>query len=388
MKNLLLAIPLFCVMAFLAGTPASAQNVQPYGQCGQTNFTPIQCGYYLEGSQDGAADAQNNRSNDYRRYRNKLDGSKYESFYRQGYDAGYGGVRPDERWTRIQRDNYDDGYRNGENDRRRSISRLPERYEGQYNRSFEAFFKQGYFDGYDNRSKQYDVPLGGVTPTYPTYPTNPSYPGNPTSPGTPTGTVSWRGRVDDRVNVIIQGSQVRNETLGGIGVSRVSQSMNGVLPNRQSTIYLNKRDGRGTAAVIQQPNRSNNYTAIVQIVDSKGGTDDYQLEISWQSNAQAEEPYQSGRVNWRGRVDQTANIVIAGGSVQTDDASATGVSGVSSNITGHLARRPGSISVRKIRGRGSVSVLQQPGADNDYVAVIQIFDNDRGEGEYEVEISW
>jgi hypothetical protein len=140
--------------------------------------------------------------------------------------------------------------------------------------------------------------------------------------------------------------------------------------------------------VIQQPNRSNNYTAIVQIVDSKGGTDDYQLEISWQSNAQAEEPYQSGRVNWRGRVDQTANIVIAGGSVQTDDASATGVSGVSSNITGHLARRPGSISVRKIRGRGSVSVLQQPGADNDYVAVIQIFDNDRGEGEYEVEISW
>jgi len=385
MKNLLLAILLFCGMVFLAGIPASAQYVQPYGQCGQTNFTPIQCGYYLEGLQDGAADAQNNRSNDYRRYRNKLDGSKYESYYRQGYDAGYGNVRPDERWTRVQRDTYDDGYRNGEIDRRRSISRLPERYEGQYNRSFEAFYKQGYYDGYDNRSKQYDQPLGGVVPTYPT---NPTYPGYPTNPGTATGTVSWRGRVDDRVNIIIQGNQVRNETLGGIGVSRVSQSMSGVLPNRQATIYINKRDGRGTAAVIQQPNRSNNYTAIIQIVDSKGGTDDYQLEISWQSSAQIEEPYQSGRVTWRGRVDQTTNIVIAGSSVQTEDASATGVSGVSSNITGYLARRPGSVSVRKMRGRGSVSVLQQPAADNDYVAVVQIFDNDRGDGEYEIEISW
>jgi hypothetical protein len=384
MKKLLFSISL-CGIFLLAGLSVSAQYIQPYGQCNQPNLTPIQCGYYLEGVQDGAADAQSNRSSDYRRYRNKLDGSKYESFYRQGYDAGFSNLRPNQRWNNEQRGSYDDGYQDGENDRRRNISRLPERYEGQFSKTSEAFYKQGYYDGFDNKSRQYDVPVGGY---YPTNPTNPNYPTYPTNPDTPTGTVSWRGRVDDRVNIVIQGNQVRNETISGTGVSRVSQSMNGVLPNRQSTISVDKKDGRGTANVIQQPNRSNNYTAIVQIADTKGGAEDYRLEITWQSSAQVEEPYQSGRAFWRGRVDQTVNIIIAGSSVQTEDASASGVSSVSSNVTGYLAQRPGTVNVRKEKGRGTVTVLQQPTADNDYVAIIQIFDNDRGAGDYEIEISW
>lgn len=374
---------LFSIIAtvILATYSVSAQFVPQYDQCGQNNFTPIQCGYYQEGVQDGASDAQSNRSNDYRRYRNKLDGNKYESFYRQGYEAGYSNLSPNQRWNNEQRNSYDDGFRNGESDRRRNISRLPERYEGRYNRSYEAFYKQGYYDGYDGRVRQYDTAIDGSQ----NFPTNPTF---PSSGGTASGTANWDGKVDDRVNIILQGSQIRTQVLGGNSGQPNSQFVNGVLPSRQSTVSVRKLSGRGEVNVIQQPNRSNGYVAIVQVIDSRRGADDYRLELSWQSDVLVEEPYQSGRVNWKGKADQTVNIVISGSLVQTQDASATGVSNVTSNISGYLARRPGTVSVNKRKGRGTVNVIQQPSEDNDFVAIIQIFDNEKGAGEYEIEITW
>ncbi len=80
--------------------------------------------------------------------------------------------------------------------------------------------------------------------------------------------------------------------------------------------------------------------------------------------------------------------MISGSLVQTQDASATGVANVTSNISGYLARRPGSVTVNKNKGRGTVNVLQQPNAENDYVAIVQIFDNEKGAGDYEIEITW
>lgn len=393
MKKLLFMISL-CGIVFLMGSSLIAQS---YGQCDRNTLSRIQCGFYEEGYQDGASDAQNNRSNDYRRYRSKLDGSRYESYYKQGYDAGYSSLRPYQRWDREQRNAYDNGFQRGDNDKRRNISRLPERYEAQYNRSYEEFFKQGYFDGYDGKSRQYDVPLGyipPVNPNNPTFPNNPNYPNNPNFPtnsykmGTVTGTVSWSGRVDDRTNIIIQGDQVTEQIVSGNGSFTTNKNINGVLPRVSSNISVSKLDGRGEATVIQQPNRDNNYTAIVQVSDTKRGAENYRLQINWQANEPLEEPYQSGRVSWRGRVDQTVNIVISGNSVQTRDASGTGVQVNSSNITGYLARRPGTVSVNKRDGRGSVTVLQQPSVENGFVAIVQIFDADRSSGDYEVEISW
>lgn len=388
MKNLLFSI-LLCV---IAGFSVSAQNIQQYGQCSQSNFTPIQCGYYQEGYQDGASDAQSNRNNDYKRYRNKLDGSKYENYYQQGYDAGYSSIKPYQKWSNEQRNGYDDGFQDGESDKRRNISRLPERYEGQYNKLYEAFYKQGYYDGYDGRTRQYDLPIGAVQPNNPNFPTNPTNPNFPNNSrgGTATGTVDWVGKVDDRVNIIIRGNEVRTEVLGGTSGQPTLQTMSGVLPRRSATLSVAKNQGRGTASVIQQPSRENKFTGIVQILDSKRGDDDYRLQISWQSNTliQVEEPYQSGRLVWRGRVDQTANITISGSDVDTQDASGTGLSNVTNNLSGYLAHRPGSVSVKKNKGRGTVNVLQQPSAENDYVAIVQVFDTDKGASDYEIEITW
>ncbi len=367
-KNLLFAI--------LLGGLIICSSHSAFAQCDQSRYSPIECGYYDTGYEDGANDVRANRGSDFRRYKNKFN-NRYRSFYRQGYDAGYSSGNQTSRWDSKQRDVYDRGYRDGGVDRRRGLSRLAERYEGQYNRGYEAYYSKGYYDGYDGNQKQYDTDVGGFPIPLPT----------PIGPGTNTGNLNWSGRVDNRVNVIIQGGTVRNEDVTGSGFQPGFQNMNGVLPRRPTTVSVAKRDGRGNAFVLQQPTRANNYTAIVQISDDKGGADNYRLDISWTAGNTIE-PYQSGRVTWRGKVDQTVNISIAGSDVQTQDVSTGRLSNVSFNINGYLARRGGTVSVRKIRGRGTVSVLQQPNEDNDFTAVIQVFDPERGDSDYELEVTW
>ncbi len=366
-----------------------AQFTQQFGQCNSATYTRIQCGYFEEGYQDGVVDAQNNRNNDYKRYRSKLDGSKYETFYKQGYDAGFSSIKPFQKWDSSQRSSYDDGFRAGESDRKKNISRLAERYEGQYNRTYEAYYKQGYYDGFDNKARQYDTILGAAQTNNPTFPTNnPTFPAPLPVAGTATGSISWSGRVDDRVNIVIKGSETTTQIIAGNSGMPSSQTMNGVLPRRPATISVNKNDGRGEAIVLQQPSKENNYTAIVQVIDTKRGADNYRLDISWLSTAPVEEPYQSGRATWRGRVDITGNIIISGSEIQAQNISGNGTFTQSQNVSGYLARRPGSVSVRKTDGRGSVSIIQQPSAENDFVAIVQITDTDKGADDYELEITW
>lgn len=376
MKNLIFAF-LFAMIVTGASGLVYAQ------QCDRTRLTPIKCGYYEEGYQDGAVDAKNNLGNDFKRYKSKID-NQYESFYRSGYDEGFASVRPYSRWTDSQKNTYDQGYDDGKNDRDRNISRLPARYEGQYDRIYEEYFRNGYLDGYDNRSKQYDTPIGvnnvpGTDPTFPRQtPVN--------RRGTATGTAIWMGRVDNRANIVIKGDQINMQLIAG-PASTTNASLQGVLPRRVSTLTARAVDGRGTVTVIQQPNRNNDFTGIVQISDPRRGDDNYNVQISWTASA-AQEAYSSGRVTWRGRVDGTVGIRVSGDNVESADESGSGMSQVSVDMTGYLASRPGTVRVNKKNGRGSVYVLEQPNAQNDYTAVIRVFDPDRSDDFYEIDIEW
>lgn len=351
-----------------------------FAQCDRTTASPIKCGYYDEGYQDGVADANSYRSSDYRRYRNKFE-SQYEDFYRRGYNAGFDSVRPSVRWTSSQRNAYDSGYSLGQNDRRNNGLRGGGEVGNRYDQNIAQYFQQGYDDGFNNRPRTYDVLLGNV-PTYPG--------GGGGGSGTP-GTASWSGRVDDKANIIIRGGTIRSEDVSATGLQVNYQNMNGNLPRRATTVSATRREGRGDVRVIQQPSRSNDFTAIIQITDPRGGSDNYTVEISWTrsgGNNQGNESYHSGSVRWRGRVDQTADIIITGSDVQTYDSAGTGISGVNFNISGSLAARPGSVTARKRSGRGSVTVKQQPSSDNDFTAIVQVFDPGGGADDYDIDISW
>ena len=353
-----------CVIAF-GGISASAQ-------CDRNTSSPIKCGYYDEGYQDGVSDGNSNRNGDYRRYRNKFE-SQYENNYRSGYEAGFDSVRPSTRWTNSQRSAYDSGYTIGQVDRRNGgQGRSAASSEGQYDQTIGLYFQQGYFDGFNNRPRQYDVPL------YNNFPPNPGS----------TSNASWSGRVDDRANIVIRGGSLTTQNVSGNGVQTTYQNINGALPRRATVVRAVKTDGRGDVMVIQPPNRSTDFTAIIQVYDRGGGAGNYKVDISWGGGSFVEEPYQSGSVRWRGRVDQTATIAISGADVQTQDSAGTGISNVSFDINGQLARRPGSVTVRKRNGRGSVTVLQQPSWDNDFTAIIQVFDPGGGADNYEVDITW
>lgn len=370
------AILLFLLVFGFGAATASAQ-------CDPATQGAIKCSYYNEGYQDGVSDANNYRNRDYKRYRDKYE-RRYEDTFRDGYNAGFDSVRPMVRWTSSQRSAYDSGYNIGQNDRRRSGQNRTANESYRYDPNISLYFQQGYNDGFDGRARMYDVPVGGVTPPiYP--PINPPYPGGG---GTATGNATWSGRVDDRGNIVIRGNTIYAENVSGNGVRTINQNMNGVLPRRAANITARRASGRGSVTVIQQPSRENNFTAIVQVHDPKGGADNYRVDISWVATRPVEEPYSSGNVRWRGRVDQTVQITIAGSDVQSRDMTLTGLSNVDFSINGYLASRPGTVNVRKRNGRGTVTVLQQPSDYNGYVAIIQIFDPNGGADDYDLEISW
>lgn len=96
------------------------------------------------------------------------------------------------------------------------------------------------------------------------------------------GRAYWRGMVDNVVRISIQGKSLYTQTISGRSYGDGNFSFTAPLPpDKDSQIGVDKKSGRGNVAIIQQPNRSNNYTAIIEIRDTDGGAKEYNLEIYW-----------------------------------------------------------------------------------------------------------
>ncbi len=101
------------------------------------------------------------------------------------------------------------------------------------------------------------------------------------SPEAQEGRVFWRGTVDDRVRLTISGSKLVTETVSGREFPDGVFSFTAALPEQPVVVAINKREGRGTATVTQQPTDENDFTAVVEIHDPRGGEHEYQLDIHW-----------------------------------------------------------------------------------------------------------
>ena len=97
-----------------------------------------------------------------------------------------------------------------------------------------------------------------------------------------TGRAYWRGMVDDVVQLEIRGRSIDARAISGRAYDNGTFSFTAALPTRNVSVAVDKKQGRGNVEVIQQPNRSNDYTTIIQIRDRDGGAKEYQLEIYWQ----------------------------------------------------------------------------------------------------------
>lgn len=98
----------------------------------------------------------------------------------------------------------------------------------------------------------------------------------------PTGQLEFRGRVDkvadffirrDQLNVLVESGQL-------VKVERFRFSQ--PLPSAPlNSIGVERKDGRGTVELIQKPDGSNDYTAIVRVSDPRSGSDRYHWVLVW-----------------------------------------------------------------------------------------------------------
>ena len=96
----------------------------------------------------------------------------------------------------------------------------------------------------------------------------------------------------------------------------------------------------------------------------------------------------SGRMTWRGRVDDDVRIRIRGGSADVETIGGTPYYDGQPNFSSSLPNRRVSVRLTKNRGRGDIFIEQQPSRDNDFTAVIRIKDSRGGADNYEFTLDW
>jgi len=100
------------------------------------------------------------------------------------------------------------------------------------------------------------------------------------------------------------------------------------------------------------------------------------------------EPGDTGRMRWRGTVDGEMEIAIrATQATQRTLSGRPGTDGYSDFLSPLPAARV-KVRVQKIKGRGSVDIVQQPSMGNNFTAVVRIRDSKGGDDKYEFELAW
>jgi hypothetical protein len=96
-----------------------------------------------------------------------------------------------------------------------------------------------------------------------------------------SGSLDWRGRVDDRVRLVIRGRSVEERTVSGTRLPDGRSVFSSGLPETPVRVSARNIAGRGDVRVVQQPSRQNGYTAIVEIADWTQGAQQHHIEVTW-----------------------------------------------------------------------------------------------------------
>ncbi|MGC8793879.1 MAG: hypothetical protein ACP5U2_10865 [Bryobacteraceae bacterium] len=199
----------------------------------------------------------------------------------------------------------------------------------------------------------------------------------------------WSGRVDGEAIIECRGDLCEAQTVSGQPVSRDRFRFTRPLPRQRVVVSLDETSGRGQVRLLEQPREENDYTARVLIRDPQGGAADYSFVLSWTTPARGEPGIARPGMVWRGRVDGTVRVTVQGSRAVAEVVSGAPVEEEDAHFLRPLpARNLPDATVRKLRGRGRVEIVEYPSSRNGYRLVFQIEDPKGGSDRYEVEIGW
>jgi hypothetical protein len=254
---------------------------------------------------------------------------------------------------------------------------------------------------------------------------------------------TWSGTVDKEVVIIVRGRDVQSRGAAGLDETyRPRLSLREAMPRQAGQLGVVRESGRGEVEVLQHPSARNDYTALLRIRDPRGGQDNYRLIVSWVDAGNGWDPRDNdrdrdrdrdrdgtwgrgrdddrgrdgdwdrgrdgdwdrnngrgrgngrgrnddGRLTWRGDVDDVLDIRIQGRRVEYITRSGNRLRNERVDLRGRgLPRRPVDMQLEVNRGRGSVIVVQQPNARNDYTAIVRVVDKRSGYGDYDFDLRW
>lgn len=91
----------------------------------------------------------------------------------------------------------------------------------------------------------------------------------------------WKGHVDGRARVVVRGGAAFSEATDGHRVTAEETNFYRPFPSQSGlNASLRKLNGRGEAHILEYPSAQNHFELVFEI-DSRGGGDDYQIEVDW-----------------------------------------------------------------------------------------------------------
>ncbi|HEX5226151.1 MAG TPA: hypothetical protein VFW44_00495, partial [Bryobacteraceae bacterium] len=92
---------------------------------------------------------------------------------------------------------------------------------------------------------------------------------------------------------------------------------------------------------------------------------------------------------WTGTVTGRVRVTLQGGASFSEVVEGAPVKGEHADILRPLPQRADLMpQIRKLRGRGRVSILESPSEKNNYRLVFEIADPGPGADDYDVELEW
>ncbi len=105
-------------------------------------------------------------------------------------------------------------------------------------------------------------------------------------------------------------------------------------------------------------------------------------------SANSQSASNEGRVYWFGSVDDKVQLTITGITLEQKAISGRPMPDGNHSFTAPLPQAPVAVTATKLEGRGTVSVIQQPTAENSFTAIIEISDTRGGAAEHLIDVSW